>query len=678
MKNEKWLTAVKAIVKNELKIHTIMKRLFLALVVLGQGVFALAHSVVVTSPDKNLELTVNDTNGNPVYSVKYAGKQMLDESPLGFTSNVGDFSKGMSIQSSEQTTVDESYTLNRSKVEKVHYVANVLKCTLVNGRNQKIAVVFNVSNNDIAFRYEVPRQGETGSIRIMKENTGFDFPTYTTTFLCPQSHAMIGWKRSKPSYEETYNYDAPMTDKSGYGHGYTFPCLFRVGNDGWVLVSETGVDSKYCGSRLSDMKGDGLYTVEFPMPEENNGNGTVEPAFALPGVTPWRTITIGSSLKPIVETTAAWNTVKPLYEPSCNYQFGKSTWSWIVWQDASMNWNDQVAFIDLANTLGYKYILIDAGWDEQIGYEKMEDLVKYAHSKNVDVFLWFSSSGYWNDIVQSPINKMDNSIERKAVMRWMHKIGVKGIKVDFWGGDKQETMRMYEEVLSDANDNEIMVIFHGCTLPRGWERMYPNYVGSEAVLASENLVFGQGSADREAKDTSTHPFIRNTVGCMEWGGSFLNRHLRRGNRGGVRRVTTDCHELAQAVLFQNPIQNFALTPENLKPFAEGGAPEVSIEFMKAVPTTWNNTTFVDGYPGKFCVLARQSGDKLYIAGNNAEEACEKVLNLTSVIGKNTEAVLYSDDKDGEPQKTTIRIKDPKKFKIQMAKNGGFVLVVNEK
>ena len=636
---------------------------------------AFAHAVTVQSPDKKLELTVSDTGGKAVYSVKYNGKQMLEASPLGFTANIGNFSNNLSIETSDQSSVSEDYTLNRNKVAQVHYVANVLKCTLKNGSNMKFDVVFYVSDNDIAFRYELPRYGDTGSVRIMKEETGFDFPSQTTTFMCPQSDAMIGWKRSKPSYEETYKYDAPMTDRSGYGHGYTFPCLFRIGDDGWVLVSETGVDSKYCGSRLSDMKGEGLYTVEFPMKEENNGNGTVEPAFALPGATPWRTITIGSTLKPIVETTAAWNTVKPLYEPSCEYKYGKSTWSWIVWQDASMNWNDQVAFIDLASQIGYQYILIDAGWDQQIGYDKMEDLVKYAHSKNVDVFLWFSSSGYWNDIVQSPINKMDNPIARKQVMRWMHKIGVKGIKVDFWGGDKQETMRLYEEVLSDANDNEIMVIFHGCTLPRGWERMYPNYVGSEAVLASENLVFGQGNCDREAKDTSTHPFIRNTVGCMEWGGSFLNRHLGRGNKRGTLRKTTDCHELAQAVLFQNPIQNFAITPENLKPLEEGGAPEVSVEFMKIVPTTWETTKFIDGYPGKYCVLARKNAGKWYIAGNNAEEnAKELVLNLSEFVNKGDVVTLYSDKEDREPQKTELKIKDPKKVKLTLLHNGGFVII----
>ena len=680
-----------------------MKKSLLSLLPLG-GLIALlsspamplsAETINVASPDGKLVVTVDDADGRLTYSVKYADREVLTKSPLGLETNVGNFSTGLLITGSKTETVKDSYTLNRCKTSQVDYEADKLTIDIENQRRGRMAVVFMVSDNDVAFRYELPRQnrGETGSVRIMNENTGFCFTAQTTTFMCPQSDAMIGWKRSKPSYEEVYKYDAPLTEPSQYGKGYTFPCLFkvqgvqevkgsrvqefkgsRVQDTYWVLGSETGTSSSYCGCRLSDYR-DGGYKIEFPMPEENNGNGTVEPAFALPGATPWRTITVGETLKPIVETTAAWNTVKPLYEPSIDYKYGKSTWSWIVWQDASMNWDDQITFIDLAATLGYPYILIDAGWDQAIGYERMETMVKYAQGKGVDVFLWYSSSGYWNDIVQSPINVMDNPIARKRDMQWMHRIGVKGIKVDFWGGDKQETMRLYEQVLSDANDNGLMVIFHGCTIPRGWERMYPNFVGCEAVLASENVVFGQYHADKEAKDTATHPFIRNTLGCMEWGGSFLNRHIRKDNQGGTERKTTDCHEMAQAVLFQNPIQNFAITPENLRPEAEGGAPEVSVEFMKQVPTTWNETRFIDGYPGRFCILARRHGDTWYVAGNNAEENAKKVeIDLSGIVEKGDVVTLYSDQKDGEPQKTTLKINKPEKVTVNINHNGGFIIV----
>ncbi len=553
------------------------KELKLALLLLAAALPLKAQDVIVKGPDGNLQVAVTCTEaGKAVYSVSYKGKQMLENSPLGMNTNVGDFAQGLKLTGHEVSKIDDRYSLERIKTSQVHYRANELNCFFDNARGQKMQVTFRVSDNDVAFRYTLPRQGDTGSVRVMSECTGFAFPDKTTTFLCPQSDAMIGWKRSKPSYEEEYKPDAPLGERSHYGHGYTFPCLFRVGEDGWVLVSETGVDSRYCASHLSDAA-NGVYTVAFPMPEENNGNGTVEPAFALPGSTPWRTITVGETLKPVVETTVPWDVVTPRYTTKQDYKPGRSTWSWIVWQDDSMNYDDQVRYIDLAADMGYEYILIDSGWDQQIGYERMAQLIKYARSKQVDVFLWYSSSGYWNDIVQSPTNRMDNSIIRKQEMNWLQSQGVKGIKVDFFGGDKQETIRLYEEILSDADDHGLMVIFHGCTLPRGWERMYPNYVGSEAVLASENMIFRQHFCDNEAFNATLHPFIRNTVGCMEFGGVFLNKRLNRGNDGGTTRRTTDIFQLATAVLFQNPIQNFALTPNNLT-----DAPALCIDFMKQV------------------------------------------------------------------------------------------------
>ena len=339
-----------------------------------------------------------------------------------------------------------------------------------------------------------------------------------------------------------------------------------------------------------------------------------------------------------------------------------------MWQDNSINYDDQVRFIDLAAEMGYEYVLIDAWWDKNIGYERMEQLIAYAQSKKVDVFLWYSSSGYWNDITQSPTNKMDNAIIRKQEMRWMQKLGVKGIKVDFWGGDKQETMRLYEDVLSDADDHGLMVIFHGCTLPRGWERMYPNYVGSEAVLASENLIFQQHFCDNEAFNACLHPFIRNTVGCMEFGGTFLNKRLNRGNDGGSIRKTSDVFQLATAVLFQNPIQNFALAPNNLT-----DAPQICLDFMKQIPTTWDETRFIEGYPGKYIVLARRHGDKWYLAAINAmEEPLKLKFSFPELSGSTVSA--YTDDKKTQPQLKTQKIKEKGEFQLTVQPFGGAVWV----
>ena len=640
---------------------------------------AFAQQTTVYGPDSMLRVDIDVKAGKPVYSVKYDGKTMLDESPLGLKTNIGDFTQGMKYVKTANGKIEKSYTMDRSKFSHVDYKANEAVVSLTNAKGHPMDICFRVSNNDIAFQYRIAKRGETGSIRIMGEATGFDFPSHTTTFLTPQSDPMIGWKRTKPSYEEEYKFDAPMTEKSQYGHGYTFPGLFHIGNDGWVLVSETGVGSNYCGTRLSDMKGDGLYTIELPMPGENNGNGTIEPAFALPGATPWRTITVGTTLKPIVETTAPWDNVEPLYTTANKYKFGRGTWSWIVWQDNSINFNDQKEYVDLAAKMGFEYVLVDNWWDTNIkktGKNNIEDLIKYAQSKGVDVFLWYSSSGYWNDIVQGPTNRMDNPIIRKAEMRWMKSLGVKGIKVDFFGGDKQETMRLYEQILSDADDNGLMVIFHGCTLPRGWEKMYPNYVGSEAVLASENMVFQQHFCDEEARVTALHPFCRNAVGVMEFGGCFMNRRLAKGNKSGTTRRTTDCHELATTILFQNPIQNFAITPENLLPESEGGAPKVSMDFLREVPTVWDETRHIDGYPGKYIVLARRHGQTWYIAATNAtKEPMKLTLDLSGFVQKGDIATLYSDNaKTREPQKSDLKIRNAKKVTLTILPDGGAVIV----
>ena len=636
--------------------------------------FALSFSLVsaqdafVKGPDGNLKVDISVKGGKPMYSVSYKDKIVLEDSPLGFISDIGDFSTNVSYVGQKSSVINRTYVQNKIKQSVVNYNANELKVTFSNADKKQYDVVFRVSNNDIAFRYEMPQYGETASIVIKSEATGFDFPEKTTTFICPQSDPMIGWKRTKPSYEEEYKADAPISTTSQYGEGYTFPCLFHIG-DSWALISETGVRSEYCASHISDATEDGLYTIAFPNEGELNGLGSSTPGLALPGETPWRTITVGDNLKPIVETTVPFDVVEPLYEPSQEYKFGRSTWSWIVWQDPSINYDDQIKFIDLASQMGYEFTLIDGGWETNIGRERMEELFGYAKSKNVGVFVWYNSNGYWNDAPQCAKQCMSNSIDRKREMKWLQECGVKGLKVDFFGSDKQQMMELYEDILTDANEYGLMIIFHGCTIPRGWERMYPNYVGSEAVLASENLIFNQHFDDNEAFNATLHPFIRNTIGSMEFGGTILNKRLNKTNDGGTIRRTTDVFQIATAVLYQNPIQNFAITPNNLY-----DAPSSMIEFMKEVPTTWDETKFIDGYPGKYCVLARRHNDKWYIVGVNAlKEPLTLNLNLPMLLDGD-ECTYYYDNKKREPQKETLKIKKSSSVPVVLQPEGGVVIV----
>ncbi len=640
------------------------KIVFLWLVLISSTAYS-QNPMQVTSPDGNLKVTIMVEQGIPVYSVSYDGKFFLEKSPLGLITNEGDFSKNIKIVSSATGTVDKEFTQTKIKQSFIHYKANTLKCTFTNTGKKQISVLFQVSNNDIAFRYELPKWGDTRACVVQKETTGYRFPSLTTSFLSTMMKPMGGFARTSPSYESGYGADTPIENNT-FSEGYVFPSLFRVGNNGWVLLSETGVRSLYCASHLSRYN-NGIFTVEYPNPKQNNGFGSSGAQLGLPGVTPWRTITIGKTLKPIVETTIPWDVVDPLYQPSKKYTFGRSTWSWIVWQDDSMNFKDQVKYIDLAAAMGYEYILIDAWWDTKIGYHKMKDLVKYAASKGVGVFLWYNSNGPFNDAYPTPLNKMNTSIARKKEMKWLQKIGVKGIKVDFFGGDKQETMRLYEDILSDANDYGLMVIFHGTTLPRGWERMFPNYVGSEAVLASEMLVFMQDVRNKEAFYATLHPFSRNSVGDMEFGGVFLNKFLNRGNKKGQKRLTTDAFQLATGILFQNPIQMFALTPNNL-----ADAPEFELNFMRNIPTTWDETRFIDGYPGKYAIIARRHGQHWYVAGVNAQKSA-KIFKLTLPMFAGKSVTMYNDKKDKETYIKPVEVPEDGVISVTIQPNGGVVL-----
>lgn len=643
-------------------------KFFIAMAMLLVSSVASAEDKQIASPDGKLVVTVSDRDGRPSYSVSYDNVLFLEPSPLGIVANIGDFSSGMSLEKNVSINeIDETYELPSIKQSKVHYVANEAVFLFTQQGKTVYDVIFRISNNDVAFKYKMYPQGETLNCVIRKEATGFAFPDGTTTFLCPQSKPMGGFARTSPSYETSYTAD-DVAGKNGWGEGYTFPCLFRNGDNGWVLVSETGVNGGYCASRLLGQKG-GVYTIGFPQEGEANGNGTVSPGIALPGETPWRTITLGKTLAPIVETTVPFDVVKPLYPAKGEYTYGRGSWSWIIGMDGSTNYKEQLRYIDFSAAMGYQSVLVDALWDKQIGRDKIEELAKYGKDKGVALYLWYNSNGYWNDAPQTPRGIMDNAIARRKEMKWMQSIGIRGIKVDFFGGDKQMTMQLYEDILADANEYGLLVIFHGCTLPRGWEHMFPNYASSEAVLASENLHFSQGSCDHEAFNATLHPFIRNTVGSMDFGGSALNKYYNTDNAPrGSRRVTSDVFALATAVLFQSPVQHFALAPNNLT-----DAPAWAIDFMKEVPTTWDEVRFIDGYPGKYVILARRHGDKWYIAGVNAQKETLKLKINLPMFSNGEKVRLYGDDKALQGSVKQIEIGKKQELQLAIPCNGGILI-----
>ena len=648
-----------------------MRNLFLS-ILLTSSVLAWAGDVSVSSPNNQLQVTVSDAGGRLHYTATLDGKQMLLPSALGLKTSIGDLTRDLVINNSELKTKNYDYKMRGTKASATNYQANCLLLDIQNKDGIKMSVIFQVSNNDIAFRYALPRQTigrkEMKRVRIMSELSSFNFPDGTTTFISPQIGPESGWEQTKPSYEEGYSADASMAASSQYQHGYIFPALFHL-PAGWALVAETGVGSNYCGSHLSDYQAGTGYTVAYPDQGENNGFGSDFAAIPLPGETPWRTITLGTTLKPIVETTISYDLVEPLYAPSTDYKPGRYTWSWLIWQDNSINYDDQVKFIDLAATMGFEYCLVDNWWDTQIGRDRIPELSRYAQSKGVHLLLWYNSNGFANDAPQGPRDCMNTAIAREKEMKWMQSIGIKGIKVDFFGGDKQEVMRLYEDILSDANRYGLQVVFHGCTIPRGWEKMYPNYVASEAVLASENVFFNEGAAIKQPFDLTLHPFCRNATASMDWGGIIMNKYLSKDNKSRHSRKTTDIFEMASGLIMQTSVQCVAMQPNNLEEL-----PQFEMDFLKGLPTTWDETRYIDGYPGKYVVLARRHGNDWYVAGLSAEkQPMALTLNLPMFAAGQTLQYYVDDKKTGEPTLTTLKVDKKGQAKVILQPNGGLIL-----
>ena len=663
------------------------------------------------SPDGHLRVQVSCNEGKASYTVMLDDDVVIENSPLGLKTSIGDFTQGLKLTEAnpEAKQVSENYSLPNAKIQNISYTANEYTYNFTvsqpvrqrqrpgqqqNGQQPQMRdvpafdVVMHIDNSNVAFKYVVYTQGDRKSCLVQEESTAYTFPTGTTTFLCPAMTPQTGFARTAPSYETFYEYDAEM-GKNGHGRGYTFPALFKVKAQApavaakkgkkaatptqqaiWVMLNETNIGGNYCGGRIEN-KGN-QYHLAYPEPTEFGGIGNVEPGLMLDNrelaSTPWRTITVGRDLKPLAETTIQWDLVKPQYEAKYDYKYGRSAWSWIIRMDPSCNFDEQKEYIDFAANMGWEYLLIDAWWDSNIGYDRMEQLSKYAESKGVGLFLWYNSNGYWNDAMQGPRGKIHTLIDRRKEMAWLKKAGIKGLKIDFIGSDKQQTMQMYEEIMYDANDFGLMIIFHGCTIPRGWERMYPNFVACEAVRASENLSFGQYDNDIEAKCGTIHPILRNAIGNMDFGGSALNKYYSTSNTRGNQRRTSDVYALATAILFQTPVQNFALAPNNLE-----DAPAWAIDFMKVVPTTWDDVRFIDGYPGKYLVMARRQGDKWYLAAINAEEK-PLTLNLSlDMFNVGDEVALYSDDANLNGSVVPLKINKKKVAKVTIPCNGGLVI-----
>ncbi|MGW8316711.1 MAG: glycoside hydrolase family 97 catalytic domain-containing protein, partial [Bacteroidales bacterium] len=506
----------------------------------------------------------------------------------------------------------------------------------------------------VAFRYHFPDPQE-GYLRIVKEYSRFNF--MEGSFWGHPYDSITPWS---PAYETYYQGPVAIGTTAPAGkNGWAFPILLET-RGAWILVSEAGLDGTYGASHLEPDCTGGEYAIRFAEPGEAVGYYENTAYSTLPWSTPWRFMAIGPSLDAIVENNMTTHLAAPSRIPDPTWiQPGRATWSW--WSDSRspQNFDRLVPFINFAANMGWEYSLVDAGWNHMKGGD-IEALAKMAEQKGIGLLLWYNSGGKHNTVTGEPRDRMDTRKARRAEFEKISALGIRGIKVDFFQSDKQEIIQQYLEILEDAADFHLVVNFHGCTLPRGWQRTWPNLLTMEAVRGGESYKFDGQFPEKAPAHLAIVPFTRNAVGPMDYtpGGFSDQNHPH---------LTTYGFELALPVIFESGIMHYTDTPEKT-----ASLPSRVVSLLKEIPVTWDETRFISGYPGKEVVIARRKGDRWYLAGMNGEPVTKTLtLDLTGTGSEPAQIQLFM---DGDSPDTLVEASmkvTGGKFTVQLLPYGGF-------
>lgn len=609
----------------------------------------------------NGQIRVNlgcDNIGQPYFTIQCRNAMLLDTSYLGLLLDHADLTKGLTLDKVEgPRNVEETYPMVHGKKALIHYKQDEYLLRFANPDKVQLECQIRINEKGVAYRYRLP---EGGRVKVLKEASSFGLGSGTKAWLQPMSKAKTGWKETNPSYEEHYLIDVPLPVESPKGAGFVYPALFRI-QDNWLLLSETNVHPDYCGTRLTYDAGQQLMQVTMPQPEEVFPGGGLLPEGETPFVTPWRLMAIGE-LADIVESTLGTDLAAPAPADArlANYKPGLASWSWVLLKDDFTNYETSRKFIDYAASMNWPYCLIDADWDWKIGFERMQELVDYAAAKNVKILLWYNSSGTWNSTTYTPKGELVDPKQRATVFARLQKMGVAGVKIDFFGGDGQSMIAYYHDLMEDAAKYGLMVNFHGATLPRGWHRTYPNLMTTEAIIGQEFITFTQKNADLQPSHCAVIPFVRNVFDPMDFTPMVLD------SIPNIHRRTTPAFELALPFLFTSGIQHIAEIPEGMAKM-----PEAVVQLLRDVPTQWDEVRFLSGYPGKDIVLARRKGDNWYIAGINGE-AVEKTFTLDLSFVTNSSGLIFMDGAGGKLSSRSIG-KGPQTLSIPAF--GGFLIKI---
>lgn len=640
-----------------------MKYICLLLTLFISNAFIINAQEIV-SPNKKIKLiitskkaSVGSSFGLVGFKIMYKNKseyvEVIPNSPLGIERKDEQFTDNLKfISESKSKKINQKYEMICGKKILCENWGNEKVFKYVNSNNQPLNIVFRVYNDGVAFRYEF-KDSSNSSVDIIDETTSYTIPSGTNRWL--QSYS--------DSYEDFFPFsDTGKTDNNKQEWG--FPALFKVNNNPiWVLISEANISENNCAAKLSNLKNPNEYKVTYASPRANFKQIGVKTM--LPWNSQWHMLIIGP-LSQIVESTLITDVSEPnKLEETAWIKPGAVSWIYWAYNRGSKDYQKVVEYTDLAVEMKWPYVLIDWEWDVMTNGGNIIDAVNYAKSKGIKPMIWYNSGTSW--LEPTPNDRLLTAEKRAKEFTWLNKVGIYGIKVDFFAGDQQDMMKYYIDILKDAAKYQIMVNFHGATVPRGWARTYPNLMSTEAVYGAEWYNNKPILTSKAAEHNTTLPFTRNVVGSMDYTPvTFSNSQHPH--------ITSYGHELALSVVFESGFQHFADRPE-----AYYNLPQEPKNFLKNVPVIWDDTKLIEGYPGEKVVIARKKGNQWYLGGINGKDEKQTLkINFDFLDKGNYKLKLI---KDGVNDKSfaveVIKVKNGVVLNVECLPRGGFAAVLEK-
>ena len=435
------------------------------------------------------------------------------------------------------------------------------------------------------------------------------------------------------------------------GDRLSFPALFEFPNNVFALLTEADIHHDNAASSFYSLDGKNKFNIVT----DQNGQFAQQSS--------WKVMIIGS-LADVVESTL-------VTDVSCPSKLTDTTWikpgvvSWVYWayNHGSNDLNIIKKYLDMAATLHLPYVLIDAEWDEMKDGKTVVDAVNYAKEKGVKPMIWYNSSVGWINGAPGPKFRLNKPEDREKEFAWCEQIGVAGVKIDFFSGENNMNMAYCIDLMECAAKHHLLVNFHGATVPRGWQRTYPNLLSTEGVYGAEWYNNVGTFTDKAACHNATLPFTRNVVGPMDYTPCAFSDSQHP-------HITTHAHELALTVLYESGLQHLADRPESFL-----AQPQAVQDFLSNLPAVWEETRLVSGYPGESAVIARRSGKTWYVAGiNGKDQECEFDLRgLPSIVGKKRQADCFLDTSEDRAWQLLLNTALP--TSVHSRARGGFVFVV---